>query len=60
VARESMRVRATLRFEMLRASNAVERVKFRGLLMNDDLSHAYLGSNIVSIPEQLISIALRR
>jgi hypothetical protein len=27
---------------------------------NGDLSHAYLGSNIFSIPEQLKSIASRR
>jgi hypothetical protein len=59
MARESKRVSAVTGQEMLRSRITVERVKFRGLLMNGDLSHAYLGSNIVSTPEQLISIALR-
>jgi hypothetical protein len=40
---------------MLRAPVTVERVKFRGLLMNGDLPHAYLDGNIVYIPEQLRS-----
>jgi hypothetical protein len=28
------------------------------IIINDDLSHAYLGSNIVSIPEHHVSTAL--
>jgi hypothetical protein len=52
-----VRVRVALGLEMLRAPIAVERVKFRRLSINGDLPHVYLGSNIVPIPEQLISIA---
>jgi hypothetical protein len=42
--------------EMLRVPIIVEIVKFRGLLINGDLPYAYLSSNIVSVPEQTISI----
>jgi hypothetical protein len=28
------------------------------IVINGDLPHAYLGSDVISIPEQLISIAL--
>jgi hypothetical protein len=45
---------------MLRAPDGVEKVKFRRLLMNGNLLDVFLGSNIVSIPEQLIGIALLR
>jgi hypothetical protein len=38
----------------LRAPVTVERVKFRGQLMNGDLPHTYLDGNIVSVQEQLI------
>jgi hypothetical protein len=45
---------------MLRAPITVERVKVRGLLIRGDLPHAYLCSNMVSVPEQVISIASLR
>jgi hypothetical protein len=51
---------AVLGPEMLRDPDIVERVKFKRLLPNGDLPCAYLGSNIVSLPELLISIGLLR
>jgi hypothetical protein len=45
---------------MLRARIVVGRVKLRGLLINGVLPHLHLGSNIVFVPEQLISVALLR
>jgi hypothetical protein len=41
----------------LRVLDIVKTVKFRGLLTNGDLPYAYLGSNIIDIPEELISTA---
>jgi hypothetical protein len=48
-ARQSIRVSAALRLETLRAPVIVERIKFRGFLINGDVPHAYESSNIVSI-----------
>jgi hypothetical protein len=50
-AHESIRVSAALGLEVIRADIILERIKFRRLLINGDLCHSYLGSNIVSIPE---------
>jgi hypothetical protein len=47
-------VNAALSLEMLRASVLVERLKFRGQLINSDLPYAYFGSNIVYISKQLL------
>jgi hypothetical protein len=41
----------------LGTTDIVKRVKFRGLIFSGDSAHAYLCSNTVPIPEQLISIA---
>jgi hypothetical protein len=59
-ALESIGVIRGLGLEMLTATVIVKIVKFRGLLINGDLPHAYLGSNVIFILEQLISIASLR
>jgi hypothetical protein len=42
---------------MLGACVIVEKVKIRRLLINSSLHHAYVGSNIVSVAEQLTCIS---
>jgi hypothetical protein len=37
--------------EKLRAPDIVKRVKFRGLIINGYLSYAYIGSNVISVPQ---------
>jgi hypothetical protein len=59
VAAEWIKANVALGLLMLTALVTVERVKFREWI-NGDLSPAYVGSNIASIPEQIISITLRR
>jgi hypothetical protein len=50
-------IRTALGLETLTALDIVERVKFRGLLIHGDLPQAYLDGNIISVLEQLTSIA---
>jgi hypothetical protein len=50
-------VSAALGLEVFRISITVERLRFIRLFININLPHGYLGSNIVSIPENIISIA---
>jgi hypothetical protein len=57
---KSIRVSVAPGLEMLRTPIVVERENFRGLSIDSDLPHAYLGSNNVSIPEKHISTALLR
>jgi hypothetical protein len=53
-------VSAALFLEILRALLVVERVKFRGLLINGDFPFTYFGSNRVSDAEQLTNIVSLR